>query len=228
MFCQVSEPAGHDTHGVQGLEQADVSGLSLVCMCTHAWDNVCVWQCCLSCKSPNSLPLAKISKKLKRKFSSFNTFDTFSLCHAVILFNGFHSILNGLPWLSRHGASQSFNISIYFTKLTLRNLSHYICLFRSMLLKENKRSKLLLLSAAQVSNWLDVVSLLGFPVLKVGDNYGSKKADYQSRLTASHQTEVLAPFYLLKHSRSEDELRNPHFGDPADFPPNFCLSVWAF
>lgn len=36
MFCQVSEPAGHDTHRVQGLEQAGVSGLSLVCMRTHA------------------------------------------------------------------------------------------------------------------------------------------------------------------------------------------------
>lgn len=100
--------------------------------------HACVRQC-LRVTALHELPESKVcpwqgcQKKLKRKFSSFNTFDVSSLCHAVIIFNGFHSILNGLPWLSSHGASHSFNISNCFTKLTLWNLSHYVCLFRSML-----------------------------------------------------------------------------------------------
>lgn len=77
--------------------------------------------------------------------------------------------------------------------------------------------------------FFDVPSLSSFHPQKVRDNYGSKKAHYQSRLTTSQQAELLTPFYLLKCSRREDKLRNPHLRDPADFPTNFCLSlhVWG-
>lgn len=53
-----------------------------------------------------------------------------------------------------------------------------------------------------------LLSLLRFYPQKVRDNYGSEKTRYQSRLTASHQTEPLTPFYLLKCWRREDKLRN--------------------
>lgn len=43
-----------------------------------------------------------------------------------------------------------------------------------------------------------VLSLFSFHPQKVEDNYGSKKALYQSRLTTSCQAELLTPFYLLK------------------------------
>lgn len=74
--------------------------------------------------------------------------------------------------------------------------------------------------------FLYVPRLDSFHPQKVWDNYGSKKTLYQSRLTTSHQAEPCTPFYLLKRSGREDELRNSHLGDPADFPTRL-LSVSA-
>lgn len=86
MFCQVSEPAGHDTHGGQGLEQADVSGLSLVCMCTHAWDNVCGWQRCMSCPSPKFALGKDVKKKNWKESSRLSTLLMRFLCAMQWLF----------------------------------------------------------------------------------------------------------------------------------------------
>lgn len=116
-------------------------------------------------------------------------------------------------------------ISICFSGLTYGNLSHYFCLIWFKISHKNIMIRAVSVVCCVSQRFFNVLSLFSFHPQKVWDNYGSKKAPYQSRLTTSHQPELLAPFYLLKHSRREEELRNSHLRDPADFPPNFCLSL---
>lgn len=71
-------------------------------------------------------------------------------------------------------------------KVDLGNLSHYLR-FRFSHKNTKIQAVCFLLCKVNDSVFLfDVLTLLSLHRQKVGDNYGSKKADYQSRLTTSH------------------------------------------